>query len=147
MGLFSRKNWQVLARALPPLWCDNAHENLKHLYQTQLSARKLSTFFYGESYPDELVLALNLIQNSPHGPSLSCFLSVDLAEQTASKQTLEKMLNFFTVFLDQYFSETEWEETGDFWDQLEYQKLTLYYKIGRENIALSLEADKFLLND
>jgi hypothetical protein len=49
--------------------------------------------------------------------------------------------------LDEIFAQEEWSEYEPVWQELNYKKETYFYKVSRENIQLTLEANKLLGDD
>ena len=62
---------------------------------------------------------------------------------------MDNMFDCAGVFFDQYFAKEEnideiWDDYNLDWDETEFNKEKLFYKVTRENIGLSMEANALL---
>ena len=60
------------------------------------------------------------------------------------KKLLNNSVNIIGNFIDIYISTESWDEFCSNWTFEEKKKTKFYYNVSRENIALTLEANKLL---
>jgi hypothetical protein len=81
---------------------------------------------------------------------ITLFLSSNLEEQKDPKKTMNNLFDAVGVFYDSHFANnTDLESalSDEFiyeWQEADFAKQQIYYKVTRENIALSLEAESIL---
>jgi hypothetical protein len=113
---------------------------------TQTPARVFQT--YGFIYEHEWVAVLSWCPVDLHeGSPISCFLSApkELFDTPAKTNSLQaKCLELWGLFFDEIALNPDWDEWEFSWQEVEHENWTLWYKITRENVALSLEAEALL---
>jgi hypothetical protein len=144
---FERENWGT---PLPVRWLEEAKELLKQTFQLELDKANLDLQLYGATYPDELCLALGIFSKNEKEKDLwtSFMLSSDLNNQSKVEKVLDCMIDGFGPIMDQYFDQLNNDKDGPEyiakWEEDVFKDTTIHYKISHENIALSIEADKWL---
>ena len=77
------------------------------------------------------------------------FVSSDLDEKTDTSKIMDTMFDSAGVFFDSYFAREEeideiWDEYVLDWEESEFGSDKIFYKVTRENVGLSMEADRLL---
>jgi hypothetical protein len=105
---------------------------------------------FGKIYPDEILLMVCFFHADNLGRiPVSCFISADVDENNAQRphKILSMMVDLTGKFFDEYFAEEEFEDFEPNWQPTEFKNQQFYFKVTRENIALSLQADELLKGD
>lgn len=71
-------------------------------------------------------------------------ISMDLEEKEDPQKYLDTLIDSIGIFFDQYFADANWNDYQANWEEAEYKKLKFFYKISRENMALSIQAEQLL---
>lgn len=143
--MFSRKNQETEATLVPNQWLEDVLGLLHQTYKKERGQRFFEA--YGEIYSNELVLIVSLLPEQIGEASLSLYLSTDLTQKDLPLELLKSMLDLSGNFLDDYFQDDQWSEWEPNWQKTQYKKRDYFYKVTRENISLTLEAERLLKED
>lgn len=144
--MLSRKEQNQPGILFPDKWREKVETILHEVYNDLCEATNKSFQVHGLTYPDELFLAVGLLdkENLQEAP-VTYVVSLDLDEsQKDQEKNLETLVDSMGVFFDQYFSDPDWNNYVSNWTEAEYKKLSFYYKVSRENVALSIQAEALL---
>ena len=112
----------------------------------QFSNKNLMLSSYGEMYENEIVLILSLIGHL-NDTSISLFMSDEIDEKTNLKDKIDQLVNSSSEFFEKFIHGTDEEildmYTSD-WQKADFPAADFYYKISRENIQLTIQANKLL---
>lgn len=144
--MFARKHPEIQGTLLPTHWLEKASHALNERFET--FSEKYQFYLYGEAHRDEITLIASAVKREIEQSPISFFLSSDLTGKESEKdylKTLDEMLNTCECFFEEVFDDEEnWSEYTSLWLETQVAKKKLYYKVTRENIYLSLEANKIL---
>jgi hypothetical protein len=144
--MHSRKEQQAAGIELPASWRETVTELLYSTYEEQCIKSNRSFEVFGQTFPDEVFLAISLLdQNDQAAIPVTCSLSSDLSSTDKSDKIIETLIDSVGMIFDDYFSSENWDEFTPIWTDIEFKGIKIYYKITRENVALSLLADKLLM--
>jgi hypothetical protein len=143
--LLSRKEQERLGIILPETWREKVESVLYGVYQQQCDHEKKEFQVYAITYPNELLLTASyydpqLLEAAP----VTYMISMDLNENENPDQYLDTLIDSIGIFFDSYFADSDWNEYQANWQEAEYKQLKFYYKISRENMALSIQAEQLL---
>lgn len=134
---------------LPIEWLEEVTKTLNEAYND--NCQKESRFFevYGESYEKEFVVVVSFLHNTDQmAAPITLFIAHDIVEDSkAFKKVLANLLNLIGLIFDDIFATENWSEFSANWTENKYQDDMFYYKITRENISLSLQAEALLQKD
>jgi hypothetical protein len=143
--MLDRKSHEKNGKELPDSWIDEVTTTLYEVYQEQCDNTDSIFDIFAETYPDEMILAICYrAQKDLNIIPVTYIISTDLNEKTDSKKMLNSMIDSVGHFFDQVFSAEDWCDYQATWETLDYQGTEFYFKITRENISLSIEANKLL---
>jgi|GEM_PF-536910 len=149
--MFRRKENSSLPVILPKEWTDQFKQTLLKIYGEQCLKDDKTFEIYAYTYPDEVLLIVSYLGLDSNEIPLTLFLSTDLKEQTKSVQALDTLCDSVGIFFDQYFGQLKAEaqkDSSDFyvyeWEEEKINQMNIYYKLTRENIHLTIEANKLL---
>lgn len=139
--MLTRKNHSESPGKLPEKWTLEVKDIFKKTYPSLNLDKDFE--IYGEIYDDELLV---IISTSSADNCISCHLSCDTDNDSSEllQKKLAHILDLMGYFFDNYNSTTEWDEWEPNWQDLQHEGMEYFYKISRENIALTLAANKIL---
>lgn len=144
--MLARYEQPLPGTALPEIWTEEVRELLTKSYQQNLLEVQRYFEVFGMSYPNELLVTISLKDHESRAdkPPLTYMISVDLLKEADSKKILATMVDSMGLFLDNLFADYAGQEYQVLWEKATLGKIDFYYKISREDIALSLQAEKLL---
>lgn len=143
--MLARLDQERMPNIMPEAWRKNLTDLLHQNYETQCV--EFGKYFdsYALTYPDEIVLAVSLLDsNDPNAIPVTYLASSDLTEKSDPEKILDTMIDSIGLFLDQYFGNPDWDEYEANWSEVQFKGSTFFYSITRDNIPLTLEADRLL---
>jgi len=144
--MLSRKEQDKAGSELPENWCEQTELTLYSTYQTHCDNSNKNFKVHGFTYQDELFLTASY--QSLVDEKMTPVTYVVSADFFGKGQNVEKLLNTLVdtigIFFDQYFSETDWNDYQVIWTEGSYNGQDFFYKVTRENIALSIQAEQLL---
>lgn len=148
MKTFARYEQTEVPYIFPESWSRPLEELLAQVYSKQCKQAGRGFKTYAASFPGELLvivswMSLERIESAP----ITLLLSMDLTEQTAQEEKLKRLVDCVGLFFDELIESDLMEEElfyEPMWVEKVERDLTFFYKISRENIALTLEANKLL---
>lgn len=150
--MLARKNTSLKnGKALPQEWVEGLNRLLNETYSKECKQNGRYFDVYGQIFPDELlVIASYLSEKDEHISPISCFLTCDpedMATEEKVKETQKNFIDLIGLFFDEIFAEEDWNEFEPHWQEVTHKNHKYFFKITRENINLTLEADKLLGED
>lgn len=145
--MLSRKHQTKLGNILPEEWRSKIEELLTNVYSKECQKLGKSFQVHGLTYSDELYLSVGLIEDKhPENAPVSYIMSLDLDEKADSYEAnLETLVDSMGVFFDTFFATPNWNEYVSNWTEASFKNIQFHYKVSRENVALSIQAE-ILLN-
>ena len=134
---------------LPGEWTENFTKILTEAFHTQLEEDNSFFDVYGKIFDKELLV---IVSYHDHGDQLvapkSLFISHDNMENTkAFEKVLKNLVDLSGAIFDDVFSQKDWNDYALDWVENEFRNSTFHYKITRENISLTLQAEENLKTD
>lgn len=130
--------------SFPTEWTQQFQAILSQTYESDLTKHAIKISVYAIGYSNEILLIVTLADSEDRAIPVSYFASCDLNEKKAPLTQLKILADSVGIFLDQYFAEEDWNDFIDIWTDAELKDLKFYYKVVRENVGLTLEADRLL---
>ncbi|MFZ9000926.1 MAG: hypothetical protein ACO20H_06460 [Bacteriovoracaceae bacterium] len=140
--MHARKEHFVPAKRFPSEWESQVADLLNSTYESKVKIQEGFFEVFAMTYPDEILLAVSLKSTVPSTWPLTLKVSADLNEKTNSKKLMDILLNSVGLFIDHILNE-EKEYFLD-WEEASFENVPIWYMSTREDMALSLEADKLL---
>lgn len=133
-------------KPIPNEWTEELTRVLTESYHDQ--AAKDDKFFdvHGEIYDKEFVVVISYIhlKDSLMSP-ISVFISHDVvADSKEFKKVLKNLVDLTGLIFDDIFSQEDWSDYNSHWTENAYKDNAFHYKITRENISLTIQAEEFL---
>ena len=148
--MFSRLNHETQAVLFPKDWADGLKQILLNIYGEQCIKDDKTFEVYGFSYPNEVLLIISYAGLDKFVAPVTLFLSSDLDSKTKSDKIMDTMFDSAGVFFDSYFAtfsednDEIWEDYVLDWQDAEFGSDKIFYKVTRENVGLSMQADLLL---
>ncbi len=145
--MFQRIDTETLPIELPIEWRNELKQSLLNIYGDHCLKRESTFDIYAYTFPTELLIIASFVGLDPNKIPITLFLSADLNHKSDPKKLFNSLIDNIGVFFDQYFQNIEneeWDEYVHEWQEEEINRQTFYYKVTRENIALTLEAERLL---
>ena len=147
--MFARLEHEIPAVIFPKEWATNLKQILLNIYGDKCLKDDRTFEVYGFSYPNEVLLIVSYASLDKFVAPVTFFISSDLTSNTKTDKIMDNMFDCAGVFFDQYFAKEEnideiWDDYNLDWDETEFNKEKLFYKVTRENIGLSMEANALL---
>ena len=146
--MLSRKDQNDKGIALPKTWCEEVEYSLNNVYEDQKSKLNKSFFVCGKTFPNELLIGVSFLnEDDDSAQSLTVIISADIKKDDAQEDLLKAVLDSFGILFDEIFSVNDWNDYHLVWKKFENNKKEFHFQISRENLKLSLMADKILNED
>ena len=147
--MFARLDQETEAVLFPKEWADGLKQILLNIYGEQCIKDEKTFEIYGFSYPDEVLLIISYVGLDKFVSPVTLFLSSDLTNKTNTNKIMDTMFDSAGIFFDTYFATEEtsdviWDDYVLDWQDAEFGSDKIFYKVTRENIALSMQADLLL---
>ena len=145
--MFSRKQINIDQQSeLPKKWTDYIRDKLNKTFESECTKQERIFHVFSEVYPEELVMISSLHPIREIGQSsITLFISVDIKEDQKLQQNIfDELLDFAAVVFQDVLSNLEWNEFEPNFIKTTFVQTEGYYKITRENILLTIEANKLL---
>lgn len=147
--MFSRLDHDIAAVIFPKEWSAELKQVLLNIYGEKCIKEEKTFEVFGFSYPNEVLVIISYTGLDKFEAPLTLFISADLAPNTDSKKTIDSMFDSAGVFFDSYFAKEEnqdeiWDDYVLDWEEAEFSSNKIFYKVTRENVALTMEANLLL---
>ena len=137
---------QTTRKALPNEWTEELTRVLTETYFKQ--SEKDNRFFdvYGEIYEKEFVVIISYMHHDDQLASpISVFISHDVVDDSKQfKKVLGNLVDLTGLIFDDIFATSDWSDYNSNWTENSYKSGNFFYKITRENVSLTLQAEEFL---
>ncbi|WP_408097477.1 hypothetical protein ACJVC5_00800 [Peredibacter sp. HCB2-198] len=146
--MLARKKTSKQGKTLPTEWLESLNRLLNETYKSECKQNGRYFDVYGQVYPEELLLTVSyLSEKDEYLSPITCFLSCEPDQMATAEKVKETQANFIDIvglFFDEIFADEEWDEFEPNWQEVSHKNQNYFYKLSRENINLTLEADKLL---
>lgn len=133
-------------KELPAEWTESFTRTLTDAYFER--SEKDNCFFnvYAEILEKEFVVIISYLHhNDQLVAPITLSISHDLVEDSKKfKVALDDLVNFSGLIFDDIFGTEDWHDYIPSWTEGKFKQSTFYYKITRENISLTLQAEEIL---
>lgn len=148
--MFSRKNSDKEGMPVPTEWKEEFIAVLLETFKDQLPSDFHTFDAFGEIFENELLVVSCLYDSKNlNSVPVSCFISVDMDDKIKKdpKKTLNDMMDLTGLFFEEYFQDENFSDFEPNWQENTFRKQQYFFKITRENIPLTIEANKLLQDD
>lgn len=151
--MFARNPQEINPVLFPKEWSQELKQILLNIYGQHCITEEKTFEVFGFSYPNEVLLIVSFVGIDKFVTPVSFFVSSDLTNIEDPKKLMGILFDSVGVFFDSYFQEINllkdnpdeiWDQYIFDWEEFEFSSKKLFYKITRENIALTMEAELLL---
>lgn len=135
-----------LGKSLPDEWSESVTKILTEAYHEQSESDNCFFDVYGRIFEKEFVVAVSYVKHDQLEASpVTLFVTHDVLENSKKfKKTLEDLVDYVGLVFDDIFGQDDWSEYNANWTENGYKGHEFAYKITRENISLTLQAEEIL---
>lgn len=136
-------------KALPPEWTEEFVGVLNETYAKQAESDQRFFEVYGQIFEEEFVVVASYIHNTDQlSAPISVFISHDTAASSKElSAALKELVDLSGHIFDDVFSKEDWNEYVPTWTENKFKQHTFHYKVTRENLSLTLQAEELLKNN
>lgn len=146
--MLARKKTSKQGNSLPTDWIEGLSRLLNETYKNECKLQSRYFDVYGQVYPEEFLLIISYISEKDEYESpTTLFLSSEpshISTQEDVKETQKNFIDLIGLFFDEVFSNKEWNEFEPNWQEVSQKNQKYFYKISREDINATLEANRLL---
>ena len=145
--MLARKATNINGQELPQEWIEQVLGVLHEVYGDFCQQENRHVRVYGHRYEDEILLIICFRKGRDfEGLPLSFFISVDYQRSQRDEKLLKGLLDFSGRLIEDIFQKLKLAEEvySTHWEENEYNNQKYYFKVSRENIELTLEAERIL---
>lgn len=136
-------------KALPAEWLEEVTKTFNDAYEEQTKTQNRFFEVFGEIYDDEFVVMISYLHRTdPMVSPVTLFVSHEnLVDSKAFKKALSALVDFSGIVFDDVTNNDDWNEYNSLWTMNNYKDFDFHYKITRENISLTLQAQALLTEE
>ena len=146
--MLARKKTSKKGKNLPQDWLESLSRLMNESYKRECSQNGRYFDVYGQVFEEELLLVISyLSEKDEYLSPVTLFLSSEpdqIANEDKVKETQDSFIELVGLFFDEIFADEEWNDFEPVWQEVTHKHQNYFYKLTRENINLTLEADKLL---
>jgi hypothetical protein len=133
---------------LPKDWAEGLARLMNETYSTECKLNGRYFDIFGQIYQDELLLVVSyLSEKDEYVAPITLFLSSSpdqIANVDKVSETQQNLIEVSGLFFDEIFANDDWNEFEPAWQEVTHKHQNYFYKISRENINATIEADRLL---
>lgn len=137
---------ETAKKYLPSEWLEEVTKTFNDAYEEQ--TKKQNRFFevFGEIYEKEFIVIISYLHRiDPMTSPITLFVSHEnLEDSKAFKAALSALVDFSGIIFDDITANDEFSEYNSLWTMNTYKDFDFHYKITRENISLTMQAEALL---
>jgi hypothetical protein len=149
--MLARRKSSKKGTLLPPDWTESLNRLLNETYKTECKLKEKYFDVYGQAFSEELLVVVSYLSEQDESLTpLTLFLSsgpTQIEDVSKIKETQKNYIELVGLFFDEIFADTEWNNFEPNWQEVTHGEQTYFFKISRENINSTIEANKLLGED
>lgn len=146
--MLARKKTSLSGTPLPSEWIEGLSRLLNETYKTECKQNGRYFDVYGQVYKEEFLLIVSyLSEQDEYLSPVTLFLSAapdQISTEEKVKETQNNFIDIVGLFFDEIFGDEEWDNFEPTWQEVTHKNKNYYYKLSRENINATLEANRLL---
>lgn len=149
--MLARKKTSRNGKSIPQEWLESLNRLLNETYKSECKQKGRYFDLYGQVFQEELLLVVSyLSEKDEYLAPISLFLSSDpeqIANEDKVKETQHNFIELVGLFFDEVLSDDDWDNFEPLWQEVSHKNQNYFYKLTRENINATLEANRLLGED
>lgn len=147
--MLTRKNEDKQGQPFSDEWLQDLKNLLIETYADKLSSDSMTFEVFGESFKDEVVLVTTLLDSDDLAKiPVTLVISEDIESDKQRPDLLKRLIDITGLIFDDIFQSLGGNDTESFytnrWQDLEFKDRVSHIKITRENLSLTLQANRLL---
>lgn len=146
--MLARNKTSKNGKSIPQDWAEGVARLMNETYQSECKQNGRYFDVFGQIYPEELLTVISyLSEKDEFTAPITVFLScgpAHIANVEKVKETQKNYIDIAGLLFDEIFSSDDWDEFEPVWQDISHNGQTYFYKITRENVNATLEANKLL---
>jgi hypothetical protein len=146
--MLARLKTSIKGTNLPNDWREGFSLLLHDGYGKECDQQNRVFDVYGQIYSEEILIVVSCLSRTDASIApIALFLSCDPEQMNNEQKVNEVQKNYIELaglFFDQIFAISDWSEFEPSWQEVTHNNRTYYFKLSRENINLTLEANRLL---
>jgi hypothetical protein len=149
--MLARKKSSKSGNLIPLEWAESLNRLLNETYKSECHQNGRYFDVYGQVYSEELLVIVSYLSEKDeyHSP-ITLFLSSgpdQIANEEKVKETQKNFIDLVGLFFDEIFADQEWDAFEPQWQEVTHKNQNYFYKITRENVNATIEANNLLGDD
>jgi hypothetical protein len=149
--MLARKNSSKNGTAVPTEWLESLNRLLNETFKSECKQNGRYFDVFAQAYPEELLLVVSyLSEQDEYLTPITLFLSShpdQIGNEEKVKETQKNFIDLVGLFFDEIFADQEWDSFEPQWQEVSHKNQNYFFKLSRENINATLEANKLLGDD
>lgn len=149
--MLARNKKSTGGKIIPQDWSEGLSRLLNENYKRECKEQARYFDVYGQIYSEELLVIISwLSEKDEFVAPITLFLTCEADQMNSVKKVKETQENYVALtglFFDEIFASEEWNEFEPEWQEVNHNHQKYWFKITRENINATLEADRLLGED
>ena len=145
--MLARKQHKNNGTPFPEQWTQEITTLLNKIYAKECEQLGKSFTTWGRIYEDELVVISSLANNEQvTSVPMTSFLSIDVnpEKKLKIKDRINTLVDLIGLVFDTILADDDWNDYAPNWTKETAHNLDFFYKVSRENVSLTLDADEIL---
>jgi hypothetical protein len=146
--MLARKKTSLRGKMMPQDWVEGLSRLLNETYKNECQKAKKYFDISGQIFKEEMLLTVSyLSEDDQYVLPITLFLSAgpdQMINEAMVKETQKNFIDLIGLFFDEIFADSEWNNFEESWQEVTVHKINYFYKVSRENVNLTLEANKLL---
>ncbi len=149
--MLARKKTSKSGTPLPNEWLESINRLLNETYKSECKQNGRYFDVYGQVFTEEFLLVVSyLSEKDEYLAPVTLFLSSGPDEIFLEEKVRDTQKNFIDLvglFFDEIFADVDWDNFETVWQEVAHKNQKYFYKLTRENINATLEANRLLGED
>ena len=149
--MLGRNEKSISGQNMPQDWLEGLSRLLNESYKNEVETHNRYFDIFGKIYEEELLLVVSWLSvKDQFELPIACFLSCDAEQMNSEKKVKDTQDNFIELvglFFDEIFASEDWSEFEPVWQPVTHKAENYWFKLSRENVNLTIEADRLLGED
>jgi hypothetical protein len=149
--MLARKKSSNSGSVIPTDWLEGLGRLLNEAYCTECKQNGRYFDVFGQIFSEELLVVVSyLSEKDEYLTPITLFLSCEpdqMGTEAKIKETQENFIELAGLFFDELFGDEEWDSFEPAWQEVTHKNQNYFYKLSRENINATIEANKLLGED
>lgn len=135
-------------KPLPQDWSEGVARLLNETYKDECKQNGRYFDVFGQVYPEEFLMVVSyLSEKDEYTAPITLFITCSqdqIGSEEKVKDTQKNYIDLAGLFFDEIFSNEGWDNFEPNWQEVSHRNQNYFFKISRENINATIEANRLL---